>query len=105
MIEIVAFIYFIRKIRLISEEKGIEAKTWIWKLVLRWLAIDIGVMVGVMYLFDIGMEDEKLFLAAIPAIVLALVSAFYTLNQLKEQKSNLMEDDFVKQDQNFDHFR
>lgn len=105
MIEIFAFVYFIRKIRTIAEEKGIEAKAWIWKLVIRWLAIDIGVMVGVMYLFDISLEDETFLLASLPAIALALVSAVYTVKQMREEEDQLEEVEFEKQDENFDHFR
>ena len=106
MTEIIAFIYFIRKIKHIANEKGIEAKAWIWKFVFRWLLVEYGVMIVIMNLYNIeivaGIEIEKILLIIIPSLGLALASAFYTIRQLKEQEDHIELDD---NNQNFDHFR
>lgn len=111
MIEIIAFVYFIYKIRLIASEKGIEAKPWIWKFIFRWLAVEVAVIAIAIYLFDISLTDERFMYAAVIALGLALISAFFTLNQLNEEEDILEDEEeqeveeFNRNNQNFDHFR
>lgn len=103
--DIIAIFYFIMKIVKISREKGIEAKSWIWKLLWRWFAIEVGIVMSIMYLFKITFEDPRIIYAAIPALALALVSAIYTVNQLKAVKDEIEEDTLEIEKPNLDHFR
>ncbi len=105
MLDIIAFIFFSKKIRQLASEKEIEANPWIWKLVFRWLAIEIGFIAIAMIGFDVSIEDESLILVSLFAIALAFLSALYTLKQLKEIPSNNKIEEIGRKEQNFDHFR
>jgi len=105
MLDIIAFIFFSKKIRKIASEKEIEAKPWIWKLVFRWLGIEIGLIALAIVGFGVNIEDESLVLVSLFAIALAFLSALFTLKQLKETANNTTIEEIGRKEQNFDHFR
>ena len=84
MLEILAIGYFSKKIREIAEEKNIKASKWIWRLVLTWFGVEIATIVLIFVFTDADFESG-IVLAAIPAIILAVISAFYTINQLEKE--------------------
>ncbi|MFT4644239.1 MAG: hypothetical protein ACI8ZX_000640 [Planctomycetota bacterium] len=103
--DIIVLVYFIIKIVSISKTKGIAAKAWVLKLVIRWFTIEIGIIVSCMLLFNITLEDNRIFYVAIPTLALAISSALYTVRQLQESEDDFTTGELEIEEQNFDHFR
>lgn len=84
MLEIFAIAFFTKKIRKIAEEKNINPSKWIWRLVLTWFGVEIVAMILFFFATGANLEDGLLMIA-IPALILAAISAFYTVKQLEKE--------------------
>lgn len=84
MLEILALGYFSKKVRSIAEEKNINPSKWIWRLVLTWFGVEIATIVSIFVFTDADIEND-IFIVVLPALILAAVSAFYTINQLEKE--------------------
>ena len=84
MLEILAIGYFTKKIRTIAEEKNIKPSKWIWRLVLTWFGVEIVTIILIFALTNTDIDDG-IFMAVLPALILAALSAVYTVEQLKKQ--------------------
>lgn len=106
MIEIIAIFFFSKKIREICEEKGVKAGKWIALLVGAWFGSEVIVIVGGMIL--LGLNEDGIFQLIIPALIVAIASAFLVLNRVKAidaVKEDLELDEFAAKDDEFKHFR
>jgi len=94
MIEMLALAFFIKKTRTLAEEKNINPKKWIWKLVLTWFGVEF--MTIILIILASGKDiDEMIFVASLPAILLASLSALYTVNLLKKEPENPSEIEII----------
>ncbi|WP_324028222.1 hypothetical protein QSV08_09905 [Maribacter sp. BPC-D8] len=84
MLEILALGYFSKKVRSIAEEKNINPSKWIWRLVLTWFGVEIATIVSIFVFTDANIEND-IFIVVLPALVLAVISAFYTVYQLEQK--------------------
>ncbi len=84
MIEIIVLALFIKKVRTFAEEKNINPKKWIKRLVLTWFAVEL-IAIAIILLVSGKDIDEMFLVASLPAILLAIVSGFYTINLLKKE--------------------
>ncbi len=91
MLEILAIGYFTKKIRTIADEKNIKPSKWIWRLVLTWFGVEIVTIILFFTLTNTNIDDG-IFMAVLPALIMAALSAFYTVEQLKKEL-NIPSDD------------
>jgi len=91
MLEILAIGYFTKKIRTIADEKNIKPSKWIWRLVLTWFGVEIVTIILFFTLTNTNIDDG-IFMAVLPALIMAALSAFYTVEQLKKEP-NIPSDD------------
>ncbi|WP_396635008.1 hypothetical protein [Maribacter sp. R86514] len=84
MLEILAIGYFTKKIRTIADEKNIKPSKWIWRLVLTWFGVEIVTIILFFTLTNTDIDDG-IFMALLPALIMAALSAFYTVKQLKKE--------------------
>lgn len=91
MLEILAIGYFTKKIRTIADEKNIKPSKWIWRLVLTWFGVEI-VTIILFFTLTNSDIDDGIFMAVLPALIMAALSAFYTVEQLKKEP-NIPSDD------------
>lgn len=107
MLEIFFLIYFVKKIKQITLDKGIGSGKWIALLLLSWFGAEATVfIIGILIL---GQEDNKtLLILMIPALLAAYFSATLVIKKLQAEDSNseLELDEFVKKnDDDLKHFR
>ncbi|WP_405409783.1 hypothetical protein [Maribacter sp. Asnod1-A12] len=95
MLEILAIGYFTKKIRTIADEKNIKPSKWIWRLVLTWFGVEIGTIILIFALTNTDI-DNGIFIAVLPALILAALSAFFTVEQLKKEPK--IPSDIIKTD-------
>lgn len=91
MLEILAIGYFTKKIRTIADEKNIKPSKWIWRLVLTWFGVEI-VTIILFFTLTNSDIDDGIFMAVLTALIMAALSAFYTVEQLKKEP-NIPSDD------------
>ncbi|WP_299253819.1 hypothetical protein [uncultured Lacinutrix sp.] len=84
MLEILALGYFIKQIRKVAEEKGIEPKKWIIATVVSWFATEILIVVMAFLFLDI--DSDSILVVIIPALVTAAIVAYFILNTLKQKE-------------------
>jgi len=102
MLEILAIIFFSKKIRTIAEEKNIPAKKWIIRLIVVWFSIEFAIAVAGVVLFG----EESILIIGLLALGMGVLSGFVTLNELKKQETLDDEIEYLgKREDKFDHFR
>ena len=102
MLEILAIIFFSKKIRTIAEEKNISAKKWIIRLIVVWFSIEFAIVLAGVVLFG----EDSILIIGLLALGMGVLSGFVTLNELKKQETLDDEiEDLGKREDKFDHFR
>lgn len=106
MIEILALFFFSRKIKSSCEAKGIKPGKWIAILVGTWIGVELLVLLGGIFYF--GMSEAVIYKMIVPALIAAIVSAFFVLqkvNDLDDETEALELDEFAAKEDQFKHFR
>ena len=102
MLEILAIIYFSKKIREICEEKNIVATKWIIRLIAIWFGIEILIVIIGIFLFG----ENAMLLVGLVALMAGIASGFYNLNAVKDLESKADEiEDLGKNEKDLDYFR
>lgn len=109
MIEIFALIYFSQKAKRIAEQKGENPTKWVLQLIATWVGVEALVIILAMLFFDLNIETDYIKMA-IPAMLLGLASAFFTIKQLENKEENTTNnslDEFAtkENEDKFKHFR